>query len=175
MAEGKDARGKFLEGNTFGLDGGRPPFYSTPELLAEKIQEYFTWIEGEFEIHYRTITTEKGEGKNASRKEERIPEKIWIREPENPTITGLAIFLGFESRQSLYDYSKKDGFAYSIKKALLHVENNYEKGLASDKVAGFVFALKNMGWTDNLKLGEDKDAPFSFGSFLSKSNQISNE
>jgi len=35
------------------------------------------------------------------------------------TWTGLAIHLGFESRQSLEDYKKKDGFSYPIKKDLV--------------------------------------------------------
>lgn len=65
------------------------------------------------------------------------------------TITGLAIFLGFESRQSVYDYSKNGEFSYIIKTAKLKVENGYEMGLFGDKPTGSIFALKNMGWVDN--------------------------
>jgi hypothetical protein len=64
------------------------------------------------------------------------------------TVTGLAIHLGFESRQSMYDYLKKPEFSYLINKALLIVENNYEKKACGNNAAGPIFVLKNMGWKD---------------------------
>jgi hypothetical protein len=71
---------------------------------------------------------------------------------DNPDIihswTGLAIHLGFESRQSLEDYKKKPGFSYPIKKALLKIEEKYENGLFGKNPAGSIFALKNFGWKD---------------------------
>ena len=67
---------------------------------------------------------------------------------EKATITGLALFLGFESRQSFYDYGKNERFSYVIKKAKMAIENAYEtNGSAFD-----IFALKNMGWTDRVTL-----------------------
>jgi hypothetical protein len=65
-----------------------------------------------------------------------------------PTITGVAIALGFESRQSFYDYEEKPEFTYIIKKARLRVENGYEKQLYEGAPTGAIFALKNMGWKD---------------------------
>lgn len=65
-----------------------------------------------------------------------------------PTWTGLALHLGFESRQSLQDYKEKEGFSYPIKKALSRIEANYEKNLFSRNPAGAIFALKNFGWKD---------------------------
>jgi hypothetical protein len=69
------------------------------------------------------------------------------------TITGLAIYLGFESRQSIYDYEKNGKFSYIIKRARLRVENGYEKRLLHPELSptGAIFALKNMGWHDNAK------------------------
>jgi hypothetical protein len=67
---------------------------------------------------------------------------------KHPTWSGLALYLGFESRQSLEDYKKKDGFSYSIKKALLKIENIYESNLQKQNPAGSIFALKNFGWKD---------------------------
>lgn len=67
---------------------------------------------------------------------------------ERPTITGLALFLGFASRQSIYDYAKNTEYSYSIKRAILVIENEYEIRLTDDKVSGVIFALKNMDWTD---------------------------
>lgn len=65
-----------------------------------------------------------------------------------PTWTGLAIHLGFESRQSLEDYKKRPLFSYPIKKALLRIENAYEKAICTKNPAGAIFALKNFGWKD---------------------------
>jgi hypothetical protein len=64
------------------------------------------------------------------------------------TITGLAIALGFCSRQSMYDYEKKPEFTYTIKTARLKVENSYEINLFGKTATGAIFGLKNMGWTD---------------------------
>ena len=64
------------------------------------------------------------------------------------TWSGLALYLGFESRQSLEDYKKKDGFSYPIKKALLRIENKYEQSIEGRNPAGAIFALKNFGWKD---------------------------
>ncbi len=67
---------------------------------------------------------------------------------EDVTITGLALHLGFESRQSFYDYEKNDAFSYIIKRARLKVELAYEWRLNSNSCTGAIFALKNMGWKD---------------------------
>jgi len=64
------------------------------------------------------------------------------------TITGLALFLGFESRQSFYDYEEREDFSYTIKRARLMIENEYEKKLSGNNCTGSIFALKNLGWKD---------------------------
>jgi len=66
----------------------------------------------------------------------------------NYTITGLVLNLGFESRQSFYDYEKDGKFSYTIKKARLTVEAFYESKLLSNNSTGAIFALKNFGWKD---------------------------
>jgi hypothetical protein len=67
------------------------------------------------------------------------------------TITGLALYLGFDSRQSLYDYGDKEEFSYTIKRARLAVENSYElSGQSFD-----IFALKNMGWKDKTEVDQN--------------------
>ena len=68
------------------------------------------------------------------------------------TITGLCLFMGFESRQSFYDMEKVPKFSYIVKKARLLVENQYEQNLSSNSPTGAIFALKNMGWNDTQKL-----------------------
>lgn len=74
-------------------------------------------------------------------------EKYFMDE-KTPTWTGLALHLGFCSRDSLNDYKKKEGFSDPIKKALLRIEQKYEKGLSERNPAGSIFALKNFGWKD---------------------------
>lgn len=74
---------------------------------------------------------------------------VWIMNP--PTLTGLALALGFCSRQSIYDIEKKsDQFSYTIKKARLRCENWVEDGLLSANVPppSGIFILKNYGWKD---------------------------
>lgn len=72
-----------------------------------------------------------------------------LAEGEKVTITGLTLFIGFESRSSLDDYCRRNKeYSYIIKRAKLAVENSYEMhGETID-----VFALKNMGWSDKLNL-----------------------
>lgn len=70
-----------------------------------------------------------------------------------PTITKLCYELGFESRQSFYDYEKREEFSYVIKRARLLVESGYEERLQSQSPTGAIFALKNMGWKDKVETG----------------------
>lgn len=67
---------------------------------------------------------------------------------EKPTLTGLAYFLGFGDKSTVYDYRDREEFSHPIKRALLRVEMGYEKSLRDNNVAGTIFALKNMGWKD---------------------------
>jgi len=122
-------------GNKYALDGngGRPPFFDTPEKLMEMVDAYFVHIQGE-------KVTKVDEAGNV--------EETWKRLPEPATITGLAIYLGFCSKQSLYDYGEKEEFTYPIKRARIYIEHEYEKNLRSTTPTGSIFALKNMGWKD---------------------------
>jgi len=66
-----------------------------------------------------------------------------------PTITGLAIALGFTSRQALLNYEGySPEFSDAIKRAKLRVEHEYELLLCDPtaKPAAVIFALKNFGW-----------------------------
>lgn len=110
--------------------GGRPRMFNTPEELQLKIDEYF-----KTGVKTRTVIIGKAPNQQAI-------------ELEVPTITGLTLFLGFESRQSFYDYEEQDGFSYTIKRARLFIECEYEEQLQIGNVAGAIFALKNMGWID---------------------------
>ena len=73
------------------------------------------------------------------------------------TVTGLALSLDM-SRQDLINYSNKEEFFDTIKKAKLKVENYLEKRLIKDSsCTGIIFNLKNnYGWKDkqeNINVG----------------------
>jgi hypothetical protein len=121
---------------------GRPAKFSNAEELEKLVNEYFIFIQGEFEIIKKV---------NKDGSEE--PIKIWLREPESATITGLCIFLGFETRQSFYDYENNPVFSYTIKKARLKIEYEYEKLLnISQRPVAQIFVLKNLGWSDKQEI-----------------------
>lgn len=70
--------------------------------------------------------------------------------PEKPTISGLALHLGFADRKSLMDYiDREDEFSLPIKKAVGRIEEEHEKRLYGEKCTGSIFWLKNKGWTDS--------------------------
>lgn len=71
-----------------------------------------------------------------------------VADEQFPTITGLALALGFATRQSFYDYEEHEQYSYIIKKARLRVEHGYEQRLGTSSPTGAIFALKNMGWRD---------------------------
>lgn len=115
-------------GNKYALGnkGGRPAKFKNAQELEKKFIEYFDYIQGE----------KKG--------------AKWIRDAEPPTVTGMALFCGFASRQSLIDYTKKKEFSDIIKRAITTVEHGYELKLSGTAAAGAIFALKNMGWQDKV-------------------------
>lgn len=110
--------------NAIGNDGGRPPLFSSPKEMEEKVNEYL----GKMPIGTRTIT-------------------------------GMALYLGFESRQSFYDYEEKIEFSCIVKRARLEVEASYEMCLIGKNPAGAIFALKNMGWHDTQRIDIKQEQP----------------
>jgi hypothetical protein len=89
------------------------------------------------------------------------------KKKEKATITGLALYLGFESRQSLFDYGKNEDFSYIINRIRMAVENSYElSGQVFD-----MFALKNMGWKDKT----EQEIKMPQGLNINYNNQPGNE
>lgn len=113
---------------------GRPPIFATVDDLENAIQDYFT--NG---VKERMIVIGKA------------PNKQVVYVPI-PTITGLCYYIGFASRQSFYDYEDKEGFSYTVKRARLFIEKEYEEQLTAGNTIGAIFALKNMGWKDKQEL-----------------------
>lgn len=109
--------------------------YETVEELEKKIDEYFETCQD------KIIYDEEGNpaiDKNGN--------PVMIQNP--PTVSGLAIFLGFADRRSLYDYKDRKKFSHTIKKAITRIENYAEQHLYQGKATGAIFWLKNHGWID---------------------------
>lgn len=117
-----------------------------PKLTAVRLQRlvdaYFTHIEGDHHIEYKPP-------KNA--KDDPVLEEVIIydRKPEPPTLTGLALYLGFNSRQEFENYERKPRFGIPLKRARLRIEAEYEKKLHLTSAAGAIFALRSLGWNED--------------------------
>lgn len=109
-------------------------FKTAPQLL-QLIDDYFIHIKGEYE--YQQVKSSPGAAKL----------KTWIREPEPPTLSNLALYLGFNSMDQFKQYEKRAGLIKPFRYAKLRVEAAYEQQLF-EKPTGAIFALKNAGWND---------------------------
>lgn len=91
------------------------------------------------------------------------------------TITGLAIALGFDSRQSLLNYcnyedDEDNSFLDTIKRAKTTCEFDIERGLLSGKYnpTGAIFNLKNnYGWVDKQEIAADVNTDMNINIELS--------
>lgn len=128
--------------------GGRPPMYETPEDMQVKINEYFQKCEGEY--------LKDGEGNQVLDKY----SKPIVINSRPPTVTGLALALGFSSRQALLNYQVKDEFNYTITRAKAYIEQYAEERLYDrEGVQGAKFNLINnfKGWSESPKEDTQKD------------------
>lgn len=110
---------------------GRPRIYGSKKKMIDAIHDYFN--NG---VRSRNIIIHKN------------GDCITV---PMPTITGLCLHLGFESRQSFYDYEKDQRFSYIMKRAKLFIEREYEELLQHGNVTGAIFALKQFGWKDTVE------------------------
>jgi hypothetical protein len=125
---------------------GRPLAFKSVEDIKNKINEYFDYCDNRLVHGY--------DNKNNQ-------EFAYIS-PEPYTMSGLAYYLGID-RKTLYNYSEKDEFFPTIKKARDRVEMDIERRM-NDKNAftpGLIFNAKNnFGWVDknetDLKVSELK-------------------
>jgi len=128
---------------------GKPRINETDEILAEKIEQYFKDHEPK-PVMIQTIDEDGEEVETVAT--DKYGKPIFIEDP--PTVAGLAYYLGYESRQSMYDLrQRKDNYSYLIKRAILKIESNHEKNLSvKDKPTGSIFFLKNHNWADKQEI-----------------------
>jgi len=113
------------------------PLYKTARELTHHIDAYFKHLECVDHTAGKTVLDEK---------EHSVSKKIKDRESASPTIAGLALFLGFDSKKAFDDYKGKGKFASALRRGCLRVEAAYEKKLHGTSATGAIFALKSMGW-----------------------------
>ena len=77
-------------------------------------------------------------------------DAYFVEKADKPTMSGLALHLGFLSRKSMYNYQERPDFLHIIKRARSIVEMGYEERLHTQICTGSIFALKNMGWKDEV-------------------------
>ena len=117
--------------------GGRPPKYRSAKALEKKIDQYFESCKGHPLIDEMT-------GKPVIYKGFPVYE-----DQRPPTVTGLALALGFATRASLMDYQGKPQFEEIILRAKSRIEQYTEERLFDrDGSAGARFSLQNnfKGW-----------------------------
>lgn len=119
---------------------GRPPMFKSVQKLEKRIDQYF-----KNGMSKRIVTTMSG-----------------IVEVPAPTITGLALYLGFCNRASMYDYLQRPEFSHTIKRAIALIEEQYEMRLHGQACTGAIFALKNFGWIDKTEVEHTGDINLNF-------------
>ena len=83
---------------------------------------------------------------------EEAVDKYFQETPEEKiTLTGLILELGI-SKETFYQYAKRDEFKEIINRARLRIENTYEQDLRNKGRSGDIFALKNFGWRDQQEI-----------------------
>lgn len=122
---------------------GRPPKFKSVKSMQKKIDKYFESCKG------RILTNKEGEpllDKHG---------RVVIVDEKPPTITGLALALGFNSRQSLINYEDKEEFLDTITRAKAKVEQYTEERLFDkDGANGAKFSLANnfKGWKEKQQI-----------------------
>lgn len=122
------------------------PRYKTVEEMQAVIDQYFEDCKGEPIIgdDGQPILDKYG--------------KPFIINAHPPTVTGLALALGFTSRQALLNYQAKKAFVDTVLRAKARIEAYAEERLFDrDGQRGAEFSLKyNFRWADEKKQAEDE-------------------
>lgn len=125
--------------------GGRPPKYKTAEDLEKAVDAYFE------EMTPKPITYVNKDGETVQL-QDKSGQPVYTQAV--PTTAGLALYLGYCDRASLYD-SKERGEEFSnvIKKAITRIMQHHEECLTfRDKPVGNIFWLKNHQWHDKQEI-----------------------
>ena len=125
---------------------GAPPRYKTAKEMQDAIDKYFKECEGKLltDANGQPILDKGGQP---------------IMYGEKPlTVTGLALALGFNSRQTLLNYQGKKEFMDTITRAKSRIEQYVEERLFDkDGANGAKFSLANNfgGWKEKQQIEAD--------------------
>lgn len=125
---------------------GRPLMYSSAEEMQKQIDSYFEECKGRLLVDDNGVTLRDKYG---------LPIFIDVKPP---TITGLALALGFNSRQALLNYQGRPEFNDTILRAKARVEQYAEERLFDkDGANGAKFSLANNfdGWKEKKEIDAD--------------------
>ena len=127
--------------------GGRPPKYKTAEEMQAAIDAYFESCKGEPIIG--------GDGQPIMDKY----GNVILIHAKPPTVTGLALALGFTTRLSLLNYQGKREFVNTVTRAKSRIEE-YAEGRLFDRDGqrGAEFSLRcNFRWSAEEKKQDGED------------------
>ncbi|NHA04089.1 hypothetical protein G7092_09790 [Mucilaginibacter sp. HC2] len=114
-------------------------YYSkSAAVLANRIEQYFKYIEG---------ASPMGQKPDNGKDPTSTVQKVCDRKSESATIAGMALFLGFSSKQEFEAYEINGKHAHVLKRGRLRLEAAYESRLYQTPT-GVIFALKTLGWND---------------------------
>jgi hypothetical protein len=125
---------------------GRPLIWKSKEEMQQRIDEYFEECKG------KPLLDKEG---NPMFDKNGMPIMYGVRPY---TITGLALALGFNSRQALLNYQGREEFNDTITRAKARVERYAEERLYDkDGANGAKFALANnfTGWKEKQQIEAD--------------------
>lgn len=125
----------------------RPLKYKTVEELQTAIDAYFTDCKG------RPLLDENGVAVT-----DKYGEPV-IVDSHPPTVTGMALALGFTGRKQLLDYQGRKMFCNTITRAKARCEEYAEQRLYDrDGANGAQFSLRcNFGWNDKAPPEEESE------------------
>ena len=122
--------------------GGRPPLYETPEQMQIVIDDYFKQCDGQVlkDDDGNTVFDKYGK-----------PVFIGMKAY---TVTGLALALGFTSRQALLNYQHKKAFVDTVTRAKMRCQEYAENRLYDKEGSnGAKFSLSNnFGWAEKSEI-----------------------
>ncbi len=125
---------------------GRPPKFDSPEQMQVLIDKYFEECKGH--ILYND---------DGSPVLDKYGNAVII-DAHPPTVTGLALALGFSTRLSLLNYQAKPAFVNTVSRAKSRVEQYAEERLFDkDGANGAKFSLANNweGWREKQQIEAD--------------------
>lgn len=126
---------QFAKGNS-----GKPKRYRTPQSFEEKVEAYFEYCDSR-----KRVTISK------------TGEKVEVANPKPYTVQGLALYLGFSSTATLWDYANLDShkeYHAIAKKAMLKIYADKIEGGMEGRYNSQVVTLDlkcNYGWVDTTK------------------------